>query len=87
MVLVRGPVQYWQHTDCFTAAYPPVGQKTSLNNFKHKIKRLELTIQTALVHDIPLMTKNCVCIISMVKESKTTSNYTCTDAVMKRVQG
>ena len=37
---VWGPVQCYQHTDCFAPAHPPVGQKTSLIYFKHKITTL-----------------------------------------------
>ena len=44
----------------------PGVKKSHLLTFKHKI---QLTIWTALVQDIRLMTKNCVC---MVKDSKTT---------------
>ena len=51
--------------------------------------RLQLTIWTALVQDICLTIKKYFC---MVKDLKTTSksnqsNYTCTDAIMKRTRG
>ena len=49
---VWGPVRCCWHTDFFIPAHPPVGQKMSL-----------LTIWTALVHDIHLMTKKYVCMV------------------------
>ena len=55
---------------CFsqTPTHPWVKKRHSLT-LNTKL-RLQLTIQTALVQDIRLMTKNCVC---TVKDSKTTS--------------
>ena len=65
---VWGPVQCHRYTDFFTPAHPPVGQKTSPVNFKHKVTTsADYCIWTALVQDILLTTKKCVC---MVKELK-----------------
>ena len=44
-------------TDFFAPTHPPVGQKKSPVNFK------QLTIRTALVQDIHLMIKKCVCTV------------------------
>ena len=66
-----GPVLCHQHTDFFAQAHPPVGQKTSLVNFKYKITTsATVTIRMALVQDIHLTTKKYVC---TVKDFKTTS--------------
>ena len=61
MALMWGLVWCRQHTDFFRDRPPTRGSKL----------RLQLTVRTALVQDIRLTTKNCVC---MVKNSKTTSN-------------
>ena len=44
-------------TDFFAPTHPPVGKKKSPVNFK------QLTIRTALVQDIHLMIKKCVCTV------------------------
>ena len=63
--------------------HPPMGQKTSLVNFKHKKLRLQLTIRMALVQDINLTTKNCVCTTS----KSINQIQTGTGAVMKHTEG
>ena len=61
---VWGPVQCQQHTDFFTPAHSPVGQKTSRVNLKRKIATsANYSIQMALVQDIRLTTKKYDCMV------------------------
>ena len=65
-----GPVRCHRQTVFFASNHLPVGQKTSLVNFKHKITTSANYTDSIGIQDLLLMTKNCVC---KVKDSKTTS--------------
>ena len=59
------------HRFFFAPTHPPLGKKTSLVNFKHKITTwANYTDGIGTGYTVHLMTNNCVC---MVKDSKTTS--------------
>ena len=89
---VWGPVRCHRHIDFFAPAHSPVGQKTSLVNFKHKITtstnyRDEIgTGYIRMSHNIE------ICLHGKRHKNNfnfkiNQSNFTCTDAVMKRRRG
>ena len=67
---VWGLVWCHRHTDFFTPTPSPLGQKTSLINFKHKITTSANYMDGIGTGYISLTTNNCVC---TVKDLKTTS--------------